>query len=248
MIGSSTAFPQTIAEYLGTAGHDIHLLGRDTLDYTKPAQMEKHLKTLPDPDIVVFNQRVVGGEVPKYSRNNTVDMIYLDDFEKFKTLSNQLKNEKVLIVGVSYALLEMAEKGSLDLKNWTVMETGGMKGRRKEIIRKELHKKLVTSFNIETIHSEYGMTELLSQAYSNGNGIFSTPPWMKVLIRDFEDPFNYKNNFSSGGVNIIDLANIYSCSFIETQDIGKKNEKNEFEILGRFDNSEVRGCNLLSFN
>jgi len=174
---------------------------------------------------------------------------YIDlDFDKFKTLSNQLKNEKVLFVGVSYALLEMAEKGSLDLKNWTVMETGGMKGRRKEIIRKELHKKLVTSFNIETIHSEYGMTELLSQAYSNGNGIFSTPPWMKVLIRDFEDPFNYKNNFSSGGVNIIDLANIYSCSFIETQDIGKKNEKNEFEILGRFDNSEVRGCNLLSFN
>ena len=149
---------------------------------------------------------------------------------------------------MSYALLEIAEKGDLDLKNWTIMETGGMKGRRKEIVREELHKKLVSSFNVDFIHSEYGMTELLTQAYSKGGGVFSTPKWMKIMIRDFEDPFSYKKTFATGGVNIIDLANIYSCSFIETQDIGKNIGYSEFEILGRFDHTEVRGCNLISFN
>ena len=170
------------------------------------------------------------------------------DFNKLKDLSIELKDKKVLLIGVSYALLEIAEKGDLDLKNWTIMETGGMKGRRKEIVREELHKKLISSFNVDFIHSEYGMTELLSQAYSKGGGVFSTPKWMKIMIRDFEDPFSYKKTFATGGVNIIDLANIYSCSFIETQDIGKNIGVSEYEILGRFDHTDIRGCNLISFN
>ena len=173
---------------------------------------------------------------------------YIDfKFDSIKLLSDKLRDKKVLLIGVTYALLDLAEKGSVDLKNWVIMETGGMKGRRKEIIRKELHKQLKSSFNVDFIHSEYGMTELLSQAYSKGNGLFSSPPWMKIIIRDFEDPFSYKKPHSSGGINIIDLANIYSCSFIETQDIGKEFSNGEFEILGRFDKAEVRGCNLLSF-
>ena len=173
---------------------------------------------------------------------------YIDfNFNNIKSLIEKLKSKKVLLIGVTYALLELAERGSLDLKNWVIMETGGMKGRRKEMIRNDLHKQLMRSFNVDSVHSEYGMTELLSQAYSKGNGVFSTPPWMKIIIRDFEDPFTYKKPHLSGGINIIDLANIYSCSFIETQDIGKETNNGGFEILGRFDKSEVRGCNLLSF-
>ena len=116
------------------------------------------------------------------------------------------------------------------------------------MVRNELHQILKSSFDVKNIHSEYGMTELLSQAYALKNGLFNCPPWMKVMIRDLEDPYNWLKTNSSGGINIIDLANIYSCSFIETQDIGKKYENNSFEILGRFDNSEIRGCNLLSIN
>ena len=125
------------------------------------------------------------------------------------------------------------------------METGGMKGRRKELIREELHDLLKAGFGVETIHSEYGMTELLSQAYSIRNGIFNTPPWMKVLIRDTEDPLTFQPFGKTGGVNVIDLANLNSCAFIATQDLGKKYEDESFEILGRFDHSDIRGCNLM---
>lgn len=169
------------------------------------------------------------------------------DLDVLKNLILKLKNKNVLLIGVSYALLELSELESFNLENWVIMETGGMKGRRKEMVRQELHQQLKKAFNVDAIHSEYGMTELLSQAYSKKNGIFKTPPWMKFIIRDFEDPYSLAKINSSGGINIIDLANIYSCSFIETQDIGKEVEKDSFEILGRFDQSEVRGCNLLSF-
>jgi hypothetical protein len=155
------------------------------------------------------------------------------------------KGKKVLLIGVSFALLDLVEKYQLQLKNTIVMETGGMKGRRKELIRKELHEHLMKGFGVETIHSEYGMTELLSQAYSNGNGIFKTPPWMKFMIRDTEDPLSFLPFGKTGGINVIDLANINSCSFIATQDLGKKYEDESFEILGRFDHSDVRGCNLM---
>ncbi|RPJ80479.1 MAG: acyl transferase, partial [Deltaproteobacteria bacterium] len=154
--------------------------------------------------------------------------------------------KKVLLLGVTYALLELAEKYAIPDFNGIVMETGGMKGRRKEIIREELHAILSESFHVATIHSEYGMTELLSQAYSKGNGIFKTPPWMKMLIRDTNDPKSLLGDHRTGGINIIDLANIYSCSFIATQDLGKTNSDGSFEVLGRFDNSDIRGCNLMS--
>lgn len=172
---------------------------------------------------------------------------YLDELDSLKNKILQLdaSGSKVLLIGVSFALLDFSEKHAIQLKNTVVMETGGMKGRRKELIRTELHKILKQGFGVDKIHSEYGMTELLSQAYSKGNGIFKTPGWMKILIRDTEDPFTFQENSKTGGINIIDLANTNSCSFIATQDLGKRYQDNSFEILGRFDHSDVRGCNLM---
>lgn len=155
------------------------------------------------------------------------------------------KGEKILLIGVSFALLDLIEKHQFQLKNTIVMETGGMKGRRKEIIRQELHQLLKKGFGVRQIHSEYGMTELLSQAYSLGNGTFKTPKWMKIIIRDTEDALSILPENKTGGINLIDLANRNSCSFLATQDLGKKLENNTFEILGRFDNSDIRGCNLM---
>lgn len=151
--------------------------------------------------------------------------------------------KQVIIFGVSYALLDLAEK-ELDLEKAIIIETGGMKGRRKEISKNEMHTILRNGFNGAQISSEYGMTELLSQAYSNRDGLFETHHWMKVLIRQTNDPFSYVKDGKTGGINIIDLANLYSCSFIATQDLGKK-QGNYFEIMGRFDHSDLRGCNLL---
>ncbi len=164
-------------------------------------------------------------------------------FDKISSL--KIKNKKILLIGVSYALMDFAEKYNLNLSNCIIMETGGMKGKRQELTKTELHNLLCEKFNVSNIHSEYGMTELLSQAYSSGKGIYKTQPWMRILARDIYDPFSYVKNGQTGGLNIIDLANIYSCSFIETKDLGKKMSKNEFEITGRFDNSDIRGCNLL---
>jgi phenylacetate-coenzyme A ligase PaaK-like adenylate-forming protein len=156
------------------------------------------------------------------------------------------ENKKILLLGVSFALLDLAEKISPDLSGVIVMETGGMKGRRKEITRPELHAVLKEKFNVPLIHSEYGMTELLSQAYSKGDGIFYCPPWMKIIIRDPLDPLTlYSEPGLTGGINIIDLANINSCSFVATGDLGKLREDGGFEVLGRIDNSDIRGCNLL---
>jgi hypothetical protein len=165
-------------------------------------------------------------------------------------LSDQLKtllkeNQPILLLGVSFALLDLAEQYPLDLKNNIVMETGGMKGRRDELTRQELHERLSLAFKVGSIHSEYGMTELLSQAYSKNDGIYQTPPWMSVLICDPYDPFSMMPHGKSGGINIIDLANLHSCSFIATQDIGKRTPFGGFEVLGRFDNSDIRGCNLM---
>jgi len=153
--------------------------------------------------------------------------------------------EKVILFGVSFALLDLAEQFNFDFSSITIIETGGMKGRKKEMIRSELHQILTKQLNCQNIHSEYGMTELLSQAYSLGNERFNCPSWMRVLIRSLNDPFEYEKEGKTGGVNVIDLANIHSCSFIETQDLGKSFNNGQFEILGRFDLSDVRGCNLL---
>ena len=173
--------------------------------------------------------------------------LYLNNYEDLLKVIKELenKNNKYIIIGVSYALLDLAEKNKQSLKNAIIMETGGMKGRRKELPKEELHKILIDSFDVKTIHSEYGMTELLSQAYSVGEGKFSPPNWMRILIRDIYDPFTYLSEGKSGGINIIDLANINSCSFIETKDLGRINTYNSFSVLGRFDNSDIRGCNLL---
>lgn len=155
-------------------------------------------------------------------------------------------NRPVLLIGVSYALLDLAAAHPMKLHNTIVMETGGMKGRRKELVREALHQELKQGFGVLEIHSEYGMTELLSQAYSAGSGLFKTPPWMKILLRDTEDPLSYVGTGKTGGLNVIDLANQNSCSFIATQDLGKMHANGTFEVLGRFDHSDIRGCNLLA--
>jgi len=172
---------------------------------------------------------------------------YLDDLDTLaKTLKKlDARGTKLLLIGVSFALLDLIENNNFSLSNTIVMETGGMKGRRKEMIREELHQQLKDGFGVPNIHSEYGMTELLSQAYSLGNGIFKTPPWMRIFIRNTEDPLTERPMGKTGGINIIDLANINSCSFIATQDLGKRQADGSFEILGRFDYSDIRGCNLM---
>lgn len=202
--------------------------------------------------------------LPSYLEREGSSLIYMaEDFVKqsenpdsgfylynHEDLYRQLKKQQqakkpTLLIGVTFALLDFAENQPIDFPELIVMETGGMKGRRKEMIRQELHQTLCTGFGVSAIHSEYGMTELLSQAYSKGEGIFSCPPWMKVITRDINDPFTPLKIDRTGGVNVIDLANINSCSFIATQDLGKVYADGSFEVLGRFDNSDIRGCNLL---
>ncbi|CAL65103.1 acyltransferase [Christiangramia forsetii] len=180
------------------------------------------------------------------SSGNKESGFYLNDLDSLSEKLEQLDSggKKVFLIGVSFALLDLIEKRRFRLKNTIIMETGGMKGRRKEMIREELHQHLKKGFGIENIHSEYGMTELLSQAYSKGKGVFECPGWMDILIRDPEDALSLLPEGKTGGINVIDLANINSCSFIATQDLGRI-KNNEIEILGRFDNSDVRGCNLL---
>ncbi len=174
---------------------------------------------------------------------------YLHNYNELAKKLIELDNsgQNVLLIGVTYALLDLIELQKFNLKNTIIMETGGMKGKRKELIREELHTILADGFGVEKIHSEYGMTELLSQAYSLGDGIFECPPWMDVLIRDTEDPLTIIGEGKTGGINVIDLANINSCSFIATQDLGKKYSNFSFEVLGRFDNSDIRGCNLMVY-
>jgi phenylacetate-coenzyme A ligase PaaK-like adenylate-forming protein len=178
---------------------------------------------------------------------HTDNGFYLNNLEELaeKLTVLEQQGQKTMLIGVSFALLDLAEKFPLPLKNTIIMETGGMKGRRKEITRAELHSILATAFDVQKIHSEYGMTELLSQGYSAGEGLYSSPPWMKILTRDIYDPFRFVETGKAGGINIIDLANIYSCSFIETKDIGILHPDGIFEISGRFDYSDTRGCNLL---
>ncbi len=207
---------------------------------------------------------VILGLLPNYMENENSSLIYMVnnlielsesndsgfflkeyDFiiKKMKSLARE--NKKIILVGVSYALLDLTESKNLNFENTIIIETGGMKGRRREMIKKELHETLKERTGLKKIHSEYGMTELLSQAYSKGDGIFSCPNWMRVFIRDINDPnFLYSNN-KSGGINIIDLANINSCSFIATEDMGSLHKNGNFEIMGRIDHTDTRGCNLL---
>ena len=174
---------------------------------------------------------------------------YLNNYKTLKETLDQLEeeNQKVILIGVSYALLDFLDLYHFKLKNTIIIETGGMKGHRKEMIKEEFYQILKSGFGLQAIHSEYGMTELLSQAYAQNDGVFSTPPWMKILIRDINDPFCLVPSKQTGGINIIDLANINSCSFIATQDLGKTYNNGSFSVLGRFDNSDIRGCNLMVY-
>jgi phenylacetate-coenzyme A ligase PaaK-like adenylate-forming protein len=172
---------------------------------------------------------------------------YLHNYDELieKIIQLDQSGQNVILIGVTYALLDLIEKQSFQLENTIIMETGGMKGKRKEMIREELHQELCNGFGVKSIHSEYGMTELLSQAYSLGDGIFECPSWMQISIRDTEDALSYIREGKTGGINVIDLANINSCSFIATQDLGKKYSNGSFEVVGRFDHSDIRGCNLM---
>jgi len=177
---------------------------------------------------------------------HTQSGFYLNEYAQLFSVLAELekRKQKTLLIGVTFALLDFAEQYPLALKHTVIMETGGMKGRREEMIRAEVHDRLTTAFHLPAIHSEYGMTELLSQAYSKGEGVFSCPPWMKLLARDEEDPFVVKQE-GKGTLNIIDLANIYSCSFIATDDAGQLFPDGSFEVLGRIDGSDLRGCSLM---
>ncbi|MBO9672993.1 MAG: acyl transferase [Sphingobacteriaceae bacterium] len=202
--------------------------------------------------------------LPSYQQRSGSSLIYMvnDLIEKSKhpqsgyflynhdellqtLLDLKSKKQKTVLIGVTYALLDFIENFDIHFPELIVMETGGMKGKRKEMVREELHEQLTKGFGVKAIHSEYGMTELLSQAYSLGEGIFNCPNWMKVMIRDTNDPLSLMPNGRTGGINVIDLANINSCSFIATQDLGRINPDQSFEVLGRFDNADIRGCNLL---
>ncbi|MFH6767685.1 acyl transferase [Gaetbulibacter aquiaggeris] len=179
--------------------------------------------------------------------NHPESGFYLNNLTELKDTLIHLDSlgKKVLLIGVSFALLDLVETYQFNLKQTIIMETGGMKGRRKELIREALHKQLKQGFGVDTIHSEYGMTELLSQAYSKGHGVFNCPSWMRILTRDTEDALSIQPIGKTGGINVIDLANINSCSFIATQDLGRVYNNGSFEVIGRFDHSDIRGCNLM---
>ncbi|WP_339751498.1 acyl transferase [uncultured Winogradskyella sp.] len=217
-----------------------HFYG-DIEDYVVLALLPSYLERDGSSLIYMANDLIVKSKHPESG-------FYLNNLEDLAQKLQQLeaKQQKTLLIGVSFALLDLVEQFQFSLKHTLVMETGGMKGRRKEIIRRELHNILQSGFGVTKIHSEYGMTELLSQAYSKGNGVFKCPPWMKVLTRDTEDALTLQQPNKTGGINVIDLANLNSCSFIATQDLGKVNENGQFEIIGRFDNSDIRGCNLMA--
>jgi hypothetical protein len=257
---TTTAFqPQVIFESSGTTGQSTsqHFVKDKTL-------YEKSFRTTFNLFYGPVDQYCILGLLPSYLERSSSSLVYMVNdliqnsrhpqsgfyLYDFEALANTLKQleaagQKTLLIGVTYALLDFAEQFPVSLKNTIVMETGGMKGRKKEMVRSEVHAQLKKTFGLTNIHSEYGMTELLSQAYAVEEGRFFTPPWMKVLIREEDDPLSVSNTNKSGGINIIDLANIDSCSFIATEDIGRVHEEGGFEVLGRMDNADIRGCSLL---
>ena len=239
-LNRSTHFVNKISVYEKSFIHGFSSFYGNIEDYTILALLPSYLEQ-GDSSLVYMVDKLIS-----LSKNKDSGF-YLNNLDQLADKLNTLINnkQKIILFGVSYALLDFAERFNFNQNETIIIETGGMKGRREELTRTELHERLKNSLGVKTIHSEYGMTELLSQAYSVGNEIFETTNTMKILIRDTNDPFNYLPNEKTGGINIIDLANLYSCSFIETKDLGKLRPNNKFEILGRFDNSDIRGCNLL---
>ncbi|CDF80902.1 acyl protein synthase/acyl-CoA reductase-like protein [Formosa agariphila KMM 3901] len=213
----------------------------DIQDYVVLALLPSYLERSGSSLIYMVNDMIIQSKHPESG-------FYLNNLSELKSKLIELdtRGQKVLLIGVSFALLDLVEAHKFQLNHTIIMETGGMKGRRKELIRAELHAILKAGFGVNEIHSEYGMTELLSQGYSKGHGIFNCPPWMKILTRDPEDALTIQTSGKTGGINVIDLANVNSCAFIATQDLGKITGDNAFEVIGRFDNSDIRGCNLMA--
>lgn len=264
----TTAFePENIFESSGTTGENTsrHYVKSNALYRESFVKGFTHFYERPQ-------QWCIMGLLPGYLERNNSSLVYMvnelieisgrscsgfylyDHDKLYKMLvHNEILEQPTLLIGVTYALLDFAEKYPIDLKYTTVMETGGMKGKREELTREEIHKILKDRLGIEAVHSEYGMTELLSQAYSAKKGLFHCPPWMKILIREHNDPLAISANRKSAGtttglINIIDLANLYSCGFIATDDVGRLYKNESFEVLGRQDQSDVRGCSLLTIN
>lgn len=249
--------PELLFKSSGTTG-----LTRSQHHVLKAAVYERSFLAIYEKFIGNPEEQVIVALLPNYLEQGNSSLVYMVD-KLIKRSSSELsgfildktaelkeryengrkENKKVVLFGVSYALLDLAGTG-IDLSDALIIETGGMKGRRKEMSKAELHEIIKNGTGIEYVSSEYGMTELLSQAYSDQDGLFTTPDWMSILIRDVNDPFSYLDDGKSGGINVIDLANLYSCSFIATQDLGKI-EGHQFSILGRFDNADIRGCNLM---
>jgi phenylacetate-coenzyme A ligase PaaK-like adenylate-forming protein len=239
-IVTSSHYITDVSWYTESFRKAFNLFYGDIKEYTMlallPAYMEREGSSL------IY----MADDLIRQSNNPDSGFFLYNHDELYHQLKKQQQAKKpTLLLGVTFALLDFVESYTLNFPELIVMETGGMKGRRKEMIREELHTQLCNGFGVDAIHSEYGMTELLSQAYSKGNGIFNCPPWMKIITRDTNDPMSILNNDKAGGINVIDLANINSCSFIAVQDLGKVYADNSFEVLGRFDNSDIRGCNLL---
>jgi phenylacetate-coenzyme A ligase PaaK-like adenylate-forming protein len=237
---TSKHYVNDISIYESSFHQGFELFYGNPSDYCILALLPNYLERTGSSLVYMFDKLIHESQHPQSG-------FYLNNLKDLKKTIEELKQtkQKTILLGVTYALLDLAEMGVELTNNFIVMETGGIKGRRKELLKEELHQLLKQSFNVNAIHSEYGMTELLSQAYSKQNGIFECSPWMKVLIRDMNDPFTYVKERKSGGVNVIDLANLNSCAFIETKDLGRLNQDSHFEILGRFDNSDLRGCNLM---
>ncbi len=226
--------------YKQSINHCFRLFFGDIKNYTLLALLPSYLDR-PNTSLVYMCRELM------FQSGRPENGFYLDNQEALLKiiLHNEENNIPTILIGVTFALLDLAENFPLKLTNTIIMETGGMKGRRAEITRAELHHILGEAFKTKNIYSEYGMTELLSQAYSKGDSVFYTPSWMKILIRDTEDPLSKLPPERTGCINIIDLANIHSCAFIATQDLGKTHADGSFEVMGRFDNSDVRGCNLM---
>lgn len=212
----------------------------DIKDYTILALLPSYLERTGSSLIYMVDDLI------RQSANTDSGFFLYNHDELYQQLKKQQdKGKPTILIGVTFGLLDFIDNYRLNFPELIVMETGGMKGRRKEMIREELHEILCNGFGVKHIHSEYGMTELLSQAYSCGDGIFECPPWMQIIIRDTNDPLSILKTGKTGGINVIDLANINSCAFIATQDLGKLYPDKKFEVLGRFDQSDIRGCNLL---
>jgi len=229
-----------VSWYIQSFRQAFNLFYGDIKEYTVLALLPSYLER--EGSSLIY----MADDLIKQSENADSGFYLYNHNDLYNQLKKQQQDKKpTILIGVTFALLDFVEQYEINFPELIVMETGGMKGRRKEMIREELHKQLCAGFGVSAIHSEYGMTELLSQAYSKGEGIFYCPPWMKILTRDTNDPLTVLENNKTGGINVIDLANINSCSFIATQDLGKIYNDGSFEVLGRFDNSDIRGCNLL---